>query len=52
MAVQAAIKLADAALKKHKSNQLVRALKAYALIRSGKQDDALQARQAFTAAVV
>ncbi|KAL4447959.1 hypothetical protein ABPG75_005178 [Micractinium tetrahymenae] len=37
-----AAKLADAALKKFKGDQLVRALKGYALHRSGKPEEALQ----------
>ena len=40
--MQQAVKLADAALKKYKGDQLVRALKGYALYRSGKHDEALQ----------
>lgn len=40
--LQGALKLADAALKKHKNNQLVRALKSFALIKSGKAAEALQ----------
>ena len=40
---QQAVKLADALLlKKYKGDQLLRALKAYALQRSGKQGEALQ----------
>ena len=41
-AAQQAVKLADAVLKKYKSDQLVRALKGYALYRSGKGVEALQ----------
>lgn len=40
--VQQAAKLAEAVLKKYKGDQLVRALKAYALHRSGKPEEALQ----------
>ena len=39
------MKLADAALKKYKGDQLVRALKGYALHRAGKADEALQVGQ-------
>ena len=42
--LQQAVKLADAALKKYKGDQLVRALKGYALHRSGKHEEALQVR--------
>jgi hypothetical protein len=40
--LQQAVKLADAALKKYKGDQLARALKGYALHRSGKPQEALQ----------
>lgn len=40
--LQQAVKLADAALKKYKGDQLVRALKGYALHRTGKAEEALQ----------
>eukprot|EP00887_Chlorella_sp_A99_P001333 scaffold14.g1333.t1 len=41
---KAALKVADAALKKHKGDQLLRALKAYAHIKGGKRAEGLQAR--------
>lgn len=49
-APQQAAKLADAVLKKHKGDQLLRALKGYAVFRCGKADEALQVRAAPAAA--
>lgn len=42
---QQAAKLADAVLKKYKGDQLTRALRGYALHRSGRADEALQVRR-------
>lgn len=50
--LQQAAKLAEAALKKYKGDQLVRALKGYALHRSGKPEDALQVGSPLTLTVL